>query len=298
MKGHTVSIVLCTYNGSLFLKEQLQSVLDQTYINLEIIVVDDGSTDGTRLILSEYAQKDNRVQLHFNKKNLGYIKNFEKGMQLASGEFIALCDQDDFWHPNKIEASLQEIESYDAVYCDSEFTDQNLESTGKCMSDEKNMYAGMDIRPFLLTNCVSGHAMIFRKSILGKALPFSDIVPHDWWIAITAAAHQGIIYIDQPLIKYRKHDSNVILGSKKKQSNKEKQKFRKQRTLALCNHVKDYDATGCATILASAYAGGSISQRINRVLLGLKHRAELFYIFKKSGFSKFWLPISLFFKLK
>ena len=114
-----VSVVLATYNGERFLKQQLDSVINQTYPNLEIIVVDDGSSDNTINILNEYAIRYRNVSVFKNEKNLGFVKNFDKACGLASGEFIALCDQDDYWLPDKIKRCVEAIGDNAMVYCNS-----------------------------------------------------------------------------------------------------------------------------------------------------------------------------------
>jgi len=102
----TVSVVLGTYNGEAYLREQLDSVLAQTYPFLEIIAIDDGSSDSTVAILKEYAARDTRIKVVVNEQNLGFIRNFEKGCSLATGRWISLCDQDDYWLPDKIKKRL------------------------------------------------------------------------------------------------------------------------------------------------------------------------------------------------
>src|SRR5437868_14993155 len=101
MEQPLVSIALCTYNGQDFLRKQLNSLLDQSYKNLQIVVCDDASTDATIDLINTY--KDDRLVRHFNRTNIGYVKNFEQAISLCTGEFIALCDQDDMWRPDKIE---------------------------------------------------------------------------------------------------------------------------------------------------------------------------------------------------
>ena len=96
MNSLLVSVVLGTYNGEVYLQEQLRSVLAQTYPALEIIAIDDGSGDRTVEILREFAARDPRIRVVVNERNLGFIRNFEKGCRLAAGKFIALCDQDDY----------------------------------------------------------------------------------------------------------------------------------------------------------------------------------------------------------
>src|ERR1700753_2011765 len=102
MDNPLVSIALCTYNGAVYLKEQLDSLIAQTYPNIEIVVVDDRSADDTWQLLTGYANTYPQFKIHQNAQNLGFVKNFEHAASLCSGELIALCDQDDIWHPEKI----------------------------------------------------------------------------------------------------------------------------------------------------------------------------------------------------
>ena len=99
-----IDVLIATYNGQEFLRQQLDSIINQTYKNIRILISDDCSTDNTREILKEYKQKDDRIILYFQDENLGYIKNFEFLLQKVESEFFALCDQDDIWLEEKIEA--------------------------------------------------------------------------------------------------------------------------------------------------------------------------------------------------
>jgi glycosyltransferase involved in cell wall biosynthesis len=103
--GVLVSILLATYNGSGFLRDQLDSILKQSHSNLEIIICDDASTDSTWEILMSYAEADERIRLFRNHDNIGYNKNFASMVSKASGEYIAFSDQDDIWHVEKIKGA-------------------------------------------------------------------------------------------------------------------------------------------------------------------------------------------------
>jgi len=103
-----VSVVMCTYNGEKYLHPQIGSILSQSYDNLELIIVDDASTDSTVKILEEYKRRDSRLRYFVNERNIGYNKNFEKAFSLANGNYIAPCDQDDIWDPSKIETMMKE----------------------------------------------------------------------------------------------------------------------------------------------------------------------------------------------
>lgn len=119
-----VSVAMTTYNGEKFLREQIDSILNQTYQNLEIVICDDCFTDGTFGILEEYERRDSRIKLRRNERNLGFIKNFEQAVSLCTGEFIALSDQDDIWEPWKLEESVKNIEGYDLLCTNSLLVDE------------------------------------------------------------------------------------------------------------------------------------------------------------------------------
>jgi len=213
MNKPLVSIAVCTYNGEKFLKEQLDSIVNQTYPNLEIIVVDDQSSDQTLAILKSYAEEHANIKVYQNETNLGYIKNFEKAIGLCKGEFIALSDQDDIWDLNKIELLVGEIGRSVLIYHDSSFIASDGSSLNKNLSDVINMYEGNSFKPFLLSNSVSGHACLFRRDLVNYCLPFPLGVFHDRWIGFTAGNLGSIKYIDKTLVKYRQHeksDTNIL----------------------------------------------------------------------------------------
>ena len=96
MKDKTIDILLATYNGEKYVAEQIDSILNQTYKNIHLIISDDCSTDNTRKILSQY-ENNERVEIHLQENNLGYIKNFEFLLKQVKNELYMLSDQDDFW---------------------------------------------------------------------------------------------------------------------------------------------------------------------------------------------------------
>jgi glycosyltransferase involved in cell wall biosynthesis len=204
-----VSIALCTYNGGKYLREQLDSLMAQTYRWHELIVVDDGSTDDTMSILHEYVRSDPRISLHQNVTKLGPNDNFFKAMSLCSGEFIAPCDQDDIWLPEKLEALLSTIGSHALAYCDSELISSTGQSLGIKISHLSSMISTTDPSCFVFHNCVSGHALLIRRDVFRIA----DVVPerfnYDWWLAAIAASIGGVIYTDKPLVKHRQHSANT-----------------------------------------------------------------------------------------
>ena len=208
-----VSIAVCTYNGEKYLLEQLDSIVNQTYQPIEIVVVDDQSSDQTLALLKSYESRFSSLKIYENEVNLGYIKNFEKAISLCSGEFISLCDQDDIWDLNKIELLIEHIGDNVLIYHDSAFINSNGSRLNKKLSDVINMFQGDSYKPFLLSNSVSGHACLFRQNLSAYCLPFPTGIFHDRWIGFTAGKLGAIKYLDKPLVQYRQHeksDTNIL----------------------------------------------------------------------------------------
>ncbi len=204
-----ISIALCTYNGERFLREQLDSLLAQDHPNLEIIAMDDASTDGTPAILEGCAARDPRLRVFRNAANLGFRRNFQEAIRRCRGDFIAPSDQDDVWRPDKLRLLLEAIGDGPAAYCDSEFVDERGRPTGKRLSDRLRLGRIDDPVSLLLQNCVSGHAMLFRRSLMARALPIPEGLFHDYWLAFVAAGSGGIAHCPEPLVQYRQHSRSV-----------------------------------------------------------------------------------------
>ncbi len=212
-----VSVVLATYNGEKYLREQLDSVLTQTYPNIEVIAVDDKSTDDTVNILQQYANHHPNIKMFVNEINLGFIKNFERGCGLSTGEYIAPCDQDDYWLPDKIKREVENIGTHAMIYCDSEICDDKLQKSGKKISDNvvcKNWYSCLEYAVFAR---IYGNTLLFKRSLFERAYPFVEVIPHDWWLAFNATLDSGFSFLPEGLVLYRQHANNVYgaIGRKK-----------------------------------------------------------------------------------
>jgi glycosyltransferase involved in cell wall biosynthesis len=214
MPDPLVSIVVCTYNGEAFLREQLESLLSQTYKNLEILIVDDRSTDLSKTIAQEFASMDNRIRVVVNPMNLGYNKNFEQSFYLAQGEFIAVSDQDDVWVAEKIEKMMKLFREDEILlaHCQSVRFRKGLPEIKT--SSKRRHFEGNDVRQLMFFNTISGHNIMFRKKLLKMNGPFPPGVYYDWWLAIIAAAYGKIIGTTEVLTFHRYHDSNLTLGKK------------------------------------------------------------------------------------
>lgn len=203
-----ISIVLCTYNGAAFVQAQLQSLLQQTYPRLEIVVSDDASTDGTQQVLKSF-EGQRGVRLFFSETNRGPIENFAFVMAQAQGRYIAFCDQDDVWLPHKVEKLYEAIGPHWLVYCDSELVDEEGRSLHRQLSQLRRMYSGTSTRGFVFSNVVWGHNILMDRRLLPQVLPIPQGVPHDIWIGFRAAMATGIRYLDLPLTLYRQHAQSV-----------------------------------------------------------------------------------------
>ena len=218
-----VDILLATYNGEKYLREQIDSILNQTHKEFRLLISDDGSTDSTREILEEYKNKDSRIEVFFQENNLGVVKNFEFLLEKVEAKYYMFSDQDDIWKESKIEKSLKKIEEgFDLVYSDLEVVDEELNVIYKSYWKLKGIYNKIkkynNFESLYLNNFVTGCTMISRKELINKFLPLpntSKYVLHDYWISLILSQEGKISYIEEPLIKYRQHKNNKV-GSKKK----------------------------------------------------------------------------------
>jgi glycosyltransferase involved in cell wall biosynthesis len=226
-----VSVALCVYNGEKWLRPQLDSLLAQEGVQLEIVVVDDCSTDGSMLLLRDYARRDPRIHVHANQVNLGHLRSFEKCMSLCDAPLIAPCDQDDVWHPRKLATLARAIGDADMAYCNSEYIDGEGHPIGRNIShDLGTMHDGRDPMKFVFQNTVSGHALLVRREAFDAALPFPRELYHDWWLAMRAAAGNGVVYVDEPLVQFRRHVSAYSpLGKKEMPTRRERKKQRREQ---------------------------------------------------------------------
>ncbi len=208
MQEPLISVALCTYNGEKFLREQIESILAQTYKNLEILIVDDCSTDKTIDILNTYAEKDKRIKLIRNEVNLGFNKNFEKALGLTSGDYIAISDQDDIWLPQKLQQLLDNIKNNWLIFSNSSYFGDSKQ--GRLLNDFNlpSNYKGI-----LLRNHATGHTSLMHRDCLNFVLPFPNAGYYDWWMGFVASYHNKIFFLDEVLTLYRVHSDSVVQSS-------------------------------------------------------------------------------------
>ncbi len=215
----TISIAIATYNGSLYLEEQLNSILMQKQSAHEIVVCDDGSTDATWSILSTYADKNPHIfKIFKNERQLGVIKNFEKAINLCSGDLIFLADQDDIWFDHK----TQEISAYFKKHQQAEAVFHNLALLRNDTVLEKTLWDSLlftsDIQTLssdelvvhslLVTNVLTGAAFAFRKTHV-KFAPHPEIL-HDAQLLLHFSRRKSLKAYPSVLGYYRLHDGQEV----------------------------------------------------------------------------------------
>jgi glycosyltransferase involved in cell wall biosynthesis len=206
--GELVSIVMCTYNGAEYIREQLDSIIHQTYQHLEIVIVDDNSADTTPQIIEEYKQRDSRINFYQNKERLGYNKNFEKAIGLASAGYIAISDQDDIWELHKIETILKAWPENSLFVYSLSGNFSGADFSGKTPAPKVHYSDISNVLKLVFNSPVHGHACMFKRELLKQCLPFPDDIFYDWWMSMHAASISTIGYIPQNLTWHRVHDSN------------------------------------------------------------------------------------------
>jgi len=222
-----VEILMATFNGEKFIKEQINSIISQSYPNWKLLIRDDGSKDKTLKIINEYTKKfPSQIFLISNQqKHLGCCQNFSKLLSIAKADYIMFSDQDDIWLPNKIEITLQKLltleNEYGAdlpilVHTDFKVVTQDL----NIIAESFWKYQGLNptitqFNRLLLQNIVTGCSMMINKSLkdLSTNIP-PEAIMHDWWIALVASCFGIIEYIKIPTLYYRQHTYNTI-GAKK-----------------------------------------------------------------------------------
>lgn len=218
-----VSVALCTYNGERFIEQQLSSILGQSQPVDEIVVSDDGSTDGTVEIVRRVVSGNSGPGLKIlqNSSALGVTANFEQAMAACTGEFICLSDQDDIWMPDRVELALEKFRErpeLQLVHSNAELVNEQGESLGEDLFraigfsrlERKRIRKGQAFGVLLRRNVVTGATVMIRRELFEQSRPFPTSWVHDEWLAVNAGSSGQIDFLDQRLVSYRQHESNQI----------------------------------------------------------------------------------------
>jgi len=211
---------MTSYNHEKYISEAIESVLNQTLKDFELIIVDDFSTDNSREIIKRYKEKDNRVKILFHDENKGLGKSTSDGKNIAKGKFLALIDSDDVWEGNKLEKQINVLERDEnlVVWSDGEIIDENGKLLGKtftqfCKSSNRKK-SGDLFYELLLGNIIN------RTSLIAKRINFGKIDERfkrfdDYQFEVDLAKKYKYFFINQSLTKIRRHDKNISISNEK-----------------------------------------------------------------------------------
>jgi glycosyltransferase involved in cell wall biosynthesis len=205
-----ISIALCTYNAGPYLEKQLFSILEQSYENIEIVVVDDCSTDGTYERLEKLKENHPKIRTYKNDVNLGFNKNFEKAIRLCQGEYIAISDQDDIWLPDKLEVLANNIGDNWLIFSNSELIDIDENRLNIQILKPDFSLSNRSFKGILMYNSVTGHTTLFSRPFIEQFLPIPKKGYYDWWMGFVAIYHHRATCINQCLTLHRMHNASVI----------------------------------------------------------------------------------------
>ena len=207
-----IAVVMSTYNGCEFVSDQIESVLAQDVSSLALYVRDDGSTDGTLQILEEYERRGQLTLLR--GKNVGVVASFIEAISLVPPEvpYIALCDQDDVWHPDKLSRALEVLSSHDGekplyycaeyMFCDAEMRPQSRSHLAR---------GTLDLAKMLYENATSGNTCVINRALAERVARAGaqGVYCHDWWLALVASALGEVVHDDFSCLEYRRTGSNA-----------------------------------------------------------------------------------------
>jgi rhamnosyltransferase len=224
--GLRIVILLGTYNGARFIVDQIKSIQGQSIRNWSLLIRDDGSDDETLDLIADMAKQDERIRSIKNgHERLGIVGNFGELLRIAHAEganYILFSDQDDVWISNKIEEQLAALRRLEArygehtailVYSDLEVVDEQLRRIHPSfMSYQGLSHESHDpLRVLLTQNFVTGCATAMNRPLLNLAVPLpTDVIMHDWWLALCAATCGQLAYLPKALVRYRQHGANQL----------------------------------------------------------------------------------------
>ena len=202
-----VSVAMATYNGEKYIKEQIETILNNLDDKDELVISDDGSSDMTIEIITKIT--DNRIKLLEGPRK-GLKKNFENAIKNTTGDVIFLSDQDDIWMENKVEKVLEcfNNNNYILIQHDAVVVGENDKVIYESFAEHRKVKTG--VIKNLIKNSYHGCCIAFRKELIKEILPIPDnVYLHDEWIGIVAELNGKTYFLDEKLIKYRRHSENT-----------------------------------------------------------------------------------------
>ncbi|CEQ10467.1 family 2 glycosyl transferase [[Clostridium] sordellii] len=214
-----VDILMATYNGEKYLKDQIDSILNQTYTDWKLYIRDDGSNDNTLNIINEYIEKyrSKIILIEDDKSGLGAKLNFGELLKYSTSEYCMFSDQDDIWLENKIELTLNEMKKTESnnnlpilIHTDLKVVDNEMNIISDSFFKYQNISPEYNkLNNLLVLNTVTGCTVMMNKKLvdLCRSIP-KDCILHDWWIALVASGLGVVRTLYEPTILYRQHGDN------------------------------------------------------------------------------------------
>ena len=284
----TVDVVLAAFNGESFLPAQIDSLLEQSYADWRLLIRDDLSSDCTEMLIRKYRGRypDKVSVLDNQAKKEGVIGSFESLLNASTAPYVAFCDQDDVWMPNKLQLQIEMMRVLEAAYgldvpllvhTDLAVVDENLNLVGASFWKYQNLNPAKmsSLRRLLVQNCVTGCTVLINRALIERALPFPDgAIMHDWWLGLVAISEGIVRQIDAQTVKYRQHagndtgarrwDSGFVLGSVSERASQIQslQKTRVQAEALLAAGVLNDKNSRIVRKYVSLYTGNWLIRRI------------------------------------
>lgn len=220
--GNEISVAIATFNGELYIKSQIESILNQTIVPNEIVIVDDLSTDNTLNVIADLQIKHSLIKVFVNDKNKGPAETFKIAITKCVFPYVALCDQDDIWKKNKLSVSLCELKKVEKigkpciVFSDLELIDKNNNPVASSFWEiQKFKPHNVNFRDILIGNVATGCTILMNSSMKSEIYKMpNDVTMHDHWIAITAYGIGEVGIIEEKLVLYRTHDKSFTQKDK------------------------------------------------------------------------------------
>lgn len=224
MKQEPVVILLATYNGEAFIRTMIDSVLAQEHASIRLILSDDGSSDATPQILEEYAAlHPDRITHYRSGRRFGCARSHFLHLLSAFGDapYVMFCDQDDFWHADKVRKTLARMQSLETdpthpvlVHTDLRVVDRELNQIAPSFCRRSALDGTRtQMNRLLVNNVVTGCTVMINRALsrlCGTSLPEDRILMHDWWLALLASACGTVGFLDEATIDYRQHGNNSV----------------------------------------------------------------------------------------
>lgn len=298
-----IAILLATYNGEKYIREQLDSIFTQTYKDWVVYIHDDGSKDKTMDILKEYAQREpNRIVIVDGASTGGARNNFFYLMSKVDAPYYMCCDQDDIWLPEKIEKTVKsmkklEFNSQDEpllVFTELTVVDGSLNVIAEKMGEYQSLDCkNITLPKVLMQNIVTGCTMMFNKKLRDEMLRYknvNNIIMHDWWAGIIAARYGKLYFLDEPTIMYRQHGDNSVGAVDTRSLAYVLSKFNKSREIKESLVATRQQAKEFATVfnldensLAFQYSKSGSLNKIKRLLFYKRNGMTKSGLFRKIG---------------